>query len=136
MELARGKFSKVMASPNNNNNESSLFEDGTEKHDCVEKSSGSKNEENNENEESEEEHKNENEENDKSEEDDEFPEKVDKSKKKRERDGKSLSHGTAADSKPPAQAGADWRKFKRLKRLQAQLSYNYKDEPALWGKRL
>ena len=30
----------------------------------------------------------------------------------------------------------DSRKTKRLKRLQAQLSYDYKDEPALWGKRL
>ena len=46
------------------------------------------------------------------------------------------AHSPIADSDLQEQAGADWRKFKRLKRLQEQLSYDYKGEPALWGERV
>lgn len=49
---------------------------------------------------------------------------------------RAFEHLRETPSKRPSQNDTASPKTKRLRRLQSQLSYDYKDEPALWGKRL
>ena len=48
----------------------------------------------------------------------------------------AFEHLRGTSLKKHIQNESDSRKAKRLKRLKSQLSYDYKDEPALWSKSL